>query len=790
VRVAETVVAAVRRLSIPHQGSSLGHVTVSLGCAGVVPRADGTPQQLLEDADNQLYRAKEGGRNRVASAGGVSAAPRADRNVVIKHNLPAARTSFVARSAELAELERLLSSGRLVTVVGAGGVGKTRLARELGLRSAARYADGTWFVDLTSVTAGEDSIAQAIASAIAPLMTSGVTAALLNQLLRNKAALLILDNAEHLTDEVARIADRMLDAAPGVRLLVTSREPLDIDGEFVHRLPFLNDEDGAQLFIERARAAGMDAQLVATQADAIARIAEQLEGLPLAIEMAATKAATTEPRELLVHLNDRLAILQSRSRSSPARHRTLQAMLDWSYDLLDEQTRAAFLRLGVFAGGWTVEAARAICFDEAPSCDDCIALLDGLVAKSLVVRDDAARYRFLESTREYALEKLDGVGALDTLQLLHADYFSRYAADGVACANETFASIELRDRPELPNYRAALTTLLDFRSEPERAAALFWQLRIVIPEFIVQFRQFGDALGWLLAVDVSGVPRARLATALSELYQFAQPHRSIELALEARELFAAAGDDYGWAHATQQLHASYFLVNGVAGQIPLAEMQSAFAIAQREGDRRLAALLMFKIGIDLAHDELMGESIASFERAAHIADPEDRTSLGLIVGNIGVARMRLHDYERAIVSFERALSILEERRPWRAPLLYVNLAYLNYFRQDFEAARDAISRALELERTYPSRMACGLIFDTAALVASKTAGALATLRLAGFAQNCFEGGTRQAFDQELFDAMLAELRGATSADEYEAAWNQGMTMTFEEAARLALAPWE
>ncbi len=337
-------------------------------------------------------------------------------------NLPESVSELIGREVELDEVLGLVASHRLVTLVGAGGIGKTRLSIEVARHLVPRFADGVWIVELAPLS-DPDLVPVAVATALGLDLTSDAASPLsVANALRSKQLMLVLDNCEHMLDAAARMAETLLRANPAVRVIATSREPLRAEGEWVCPVPPLAvpkegsaDSDdplrygAVQLFVERARAAAPnfspDARLVGTMAG----ICRRLDGIPLAIELAAARVAALGINGLADRLDDRLGLLAGARRTATSRQRTLRATLDWSYELLTETERVILRRLAIFAGGFTLQSATAVAADgetTAPDVVDCVA---SLVAKSLVTVDAGStmlRYRLLETTRAYLVEKL------------------------------------------------------------------------------------------------------------------------------------------------------------------------------------------------------------------------------------------------------------------------------------------------------------------------------------------------------------------------------------------------
>jgi predicted ATPase/transcriptional regulator with XRE-family HTH domain len=346
----------------------------------------------------------------------------------LANNLPAPISSFVGREEDMAGVIRALEAARLVTLVGTGGCGKTRLAVEVGTRTLSEYAHGVWFVELAPLTDPE-LVPAAILEALRRREVAGQThLAVLENYLRSKQALLVLDNCEHLIESSAQLAYAVLRACPRLRILATSREPLRITGERLCRLSMLpvppetitlapRDLAAAyaavQLFVDRARLVRPEFELNDSSAPAVARICRRLDGHPLALELAAARLRTLSPEQIATRLEDRFRLLVGGGRAVAPRQRTLVATLDWSYGLLSPDEQALMRRLSVFAGGWTLEAAEKVA--EYAGVAEVLELLTGLVDKSLAqvaasADPDEPRYWLHEMVRQYAAERHSAAG--------------------------------------------------------------------------------------------------------------------------------------------------------------------------------------------------------------------------------------------------------------------------------------------------------------------------------------------------------------------------------------------
>jgi predicted ATPase len=416
------------------------------------------------------------------------------------HNLPAARTSFVGRRHEMVEVKRALAMTRLLTLTGAGGSGKTRLALEVARDLLGAYPDGVWLVELAGLSEGT-LVPPAVAGVLGVQERAGQPLTdTIGEVLRGKRMLLMLDNCEHLVEAAASLVDALLDSCPDLRILATSREALGVAGEVRCTVPALSvpvpgsppavedleGYDSARVFAERASGRRPGFALHSGNAVAVAEICRKLEGIPLAIELAAARTGALAVEEISGRLTDSLELLTDGGRTRTPRQRTLRGALDWSYELLDEPERKLFRRLSVFAGGWTLAAAEVVGAGNGLEESRIIELLSQLVDKSLVrieLTGEILRYGFLEPVRQYAREKLGQSGEAEAVRRKHAAFFLALAeeAEPELRRREQVAWLRRLDN-EYDNLRAVLTRSLD-RKDAELGLRLagslteFWVVR-------------------------------------------------------------------------------------------------------------------------------------------------------------------------------------------------------------------------------------------------------------------------------------------------------------------------
>jgi predicted ATPase/DNA-binding XRE family transcriptional regulator len=411
-----------------------------------------------------------------------------------RHNLPLQLTSFIGRAKEQAEVIDLLAKHRLVTLVGAGGIGKTRLSIQVASGLLNDFPNGIWLIELAPLS-DPALVPQAIVTTLGLIDQAGRSVLnILTDFLQTKRALLILDNCEHLIQACAQLAETLLQACADLHILTTSREALGIAGETVYLVPTLTTPDpmhatldilpqyeAVQLFVQCAQSALVSFKLTYENAPAIAQVCHQLDGIPLALELAAARIKMMSVEQIASHLNDRFRLLTGGARTALPRHQTLQAMIDWSHDLLSGPERVLLRRLSVFAGGWSLEAAESVCGNESIETHEILDLLTQLLNKSLVIvehrQGQETRYRMLETIRQYARDKLWAAGEGEMLRQRHLAYFVDLA-ERAEPNLRAFDMVMWLDRleAELDNIRVALEGAQesDVEAELRMASALLW----------------------------------------------------------------------------------------------------------------------------------------------------------------------------------------------------------------------------------------------------------------------------------------------------------------------------
>jgi predicted ATPase/class 3 adenylate cyclase/DNA-binding CsgD family transcriptional regulator len=418
---------------------------------------------------------------------------------VISQRLPVQLTSFVGRNTELPQVSALLSGNRLLTLTGAGGAGKTRLAIELAGQLAGEFSDGVWYVDLAPLTGPELVPITAARAFGLPDQPGRSTMDTLTRFVADRQMLVVLDNCEHLLDASAALVDSLLATAAGLTLLTTSREPIGVPGEVSWRVPSLSLRDEAvELFADRARRARPDFTVTDDNAATVGEICRRLDGLPLAIELAAARVRALSLAEILDSLHDRFRLLTGGARTAVRRQQTLRASVDWSHALLTEPERVLFRRLAAFMDGFDLDAAQAVAGGGDVQRYQVLDQLSLLVDKSLVVADDSqgrTRYRLLETVRQYAQEKLGESGEADAVRSCHRDYYTSLAAAADAPAGSDYEQRLDQAEMEIDNLRAAFGWSRE-NSDIEPALALASSLQ---PLWLTRGRP-REGLAWFDAI--------------------------------------------------------------------------------------------------------------------------------------------------------------------------------------------------------------------------------------------------------------------------------------------------
>ncbi len=714
------------------------------------------------------------------------------RHGKVRTNVPRSAGTFIGRDQEMRDLAALLDEFHLLTIVGAGGIGKTTLAARIGNDVLDRFPDGVWFVDLAPV-ADPVFIGSTALAAVGGREDLGRDPHdTLVSHLREKHVLLIFDNCEHLTNAVAQLIDSLLRNCAQLHVIATSRELLGIADERVFRLSTFGETEGVALFESRARAVQGSFALTPENSEIVARICARLDGIPLAIELAAARVKMMTVVELDRHLDDRFHLLTGGSRTALARHQTLQGLIEWSFHLLDDAEKATLRRLAVFAGRFTLDAAKAVVTFDPLEENDVDDLLGRLIDKSLVQFDsDKGRYALLESTKEFGRRHLDAAGETAPSQERHAEYFCVCAeAAWTAWRTPAWDALCAEVAATYAEYRAALQWALADRNDVVLGAALasalyrFWQERGRANETI-----------WLervleLGQDAAGMESwARTLIGLSsQYYAHGEFGRMEIMAQQAEAAYSALGDQDGLAR-TRNLLA---LACSYAGRYEQAEAlyESATTMARETGDRWLEAALLNNYAALLVNwkgDIETAESL--FTHSLQIArELANAYTVGVIVGDWSQAVACASDYERASALAREALDTF---RPlgdrFRIAEQLIRYGHYRVWANDSLEARSALHEAIDVLRVAPHPREIVRCAEACADVALALSDFERAAMLWGFSD---EWRTSKHLERpkpmrERLEASLASARAALGSRAFAAALESGRAFTSERALDVA-----
>lgn len=686
------------------------------------------------------------------------------------HNLPAPRTSLIGREHELAETKRLLAMTRLLTLTGAGGSGKTRLAVEMARDLAGAYPDGVWMVGLATLSEPE-LVPQAVAAVLGVREKPGcsISEALMDHL-RSKNLLLVLDNCEHLINAVARLTELLLDSCPRLRILATSREALNIPGELSWPVPNLALPDAAddsitveeiegcesvRLFVERALHRTPDFSLAAGNVWAVAEICQRLEGIPLAIELAAARVGALTVEQISGRLDDSLSLLTAGNRTAMPRQQTLKATLDWSYDLLLEAEKKLFARLSAFVGGWTLEAAEAVGAGDGVEEGKILDLLSRLVGKSLVIAEPGGsgtrRYRMLEPVRQYGQSRLAEIGESGRVRRLHAAWFLDFAEQA---------------EPELRGARQGLGLQRLEREHDNLRAALSWALEKREAEFGL-----------------------RLAGALGEFWHLhghlSEGRRWLDSVLASEEVLSAS------ARAKALARAGYIAWEQGDYEQSLVFSENSLALAREIEDAEVIAAALSNLGWaalfqnDLQRASTLTEEAISLQRVSG-----DAVSVARSLLILGLAAHARRDYERAMTLHEESLALGRQEEDGLALALSLALgALIHLERSDHELARELCVEGIELSWRFGMPHLTAAHLHTSAVLAASQGQTIRTARLWGAAQTLREaiGTILSPVEQHIYGPHIKAARAQLDEAGWNSAMAEGRKMMFEEAIEYALS---
>jgi predicted ATPase/DNA-binding SARP family transcriptional activator/DNA-binding CsgD family transcriptional regulator len=724
-----------------------------------------------------------------------------------RHNLPSRRTSFVGRGREMIEVKRTLSMTRLLTLTGMGGSGKTRLALEVARDLVGIYPDGVWLVELAPLSEPE-LVAQEVASTLGVHEQPGRS--YLDSLLDtlgDQQMLLLLDNCEHLVDAATQLTTTLLESCPRIRVLATSRERLGVMGELTWPVPCLSvpgagevpaveeleGYESARLFVDRASKRHPDFELTPENARAVARVCTGLEGIPLAIELAAARVGVLSAGQISERLGHLLDLLTRGGRTAGHRHRTLRATLDWSYELLDKPEQALLGSLSTFAGGFTLEAAESVGARGEIQEEDVLELLTILVEKSLVVAEESwergARYRLLEPIGQYAREKLEANEQAEALRSQHAWFFFALAVEAEPELKGP-RQTEWLDRLETEhdNLRAALSWALGRESDlgPRMAGALclFWYTRGYLSE----------GTTYLEAVASSDtVPATVRARALTGLGWIAEPQGDYERARvayeESLELFRRSSDKRGVANALGDL-GSLALDRGDYQQAT-SLLEESLTLHRELGSREDIIGILDSLGVLASAKGDPQRSISFFSEALVLSrgiGNVRRTATSL--GNLGITMLVYGDPDRAAVLLDESLASFREIGDnSNIAISLMHSAFAALIRGDHERVRVLSDESLELLQRAEDRQHIADCLEIMAGGAGARGRAQRAARLWGAAEALREeiGVLLQPENRKVLDPFLAAARSSLGEAAWQVALAEGRAMMPEQAIEYALS---
>jgi non-specific serine/threonine protein kinase len=721
------------------------------------------------------------------------------------NNLPLQVNRFIGREREMTEVSGLLVTTRLLTLTGSGGSGKTRLALQVATDLLEEFEHGVWWVELAALS-DPLLVPQVVASALGiPERVDCTLTEALSDALRTKHLLLVLDNCEHLLGACRQLIETLLHTCPTLRVLVTSREALTITGETVwlvlplrvpdtyHLPPIegLMTYEAVQLFIERARSVQPSFTLTPENAPAVVQVCRRLDGIPLATELAAARIRVLSVEQIVARLDDAYRLLTGGSRSALARQQTLRAAMDWSYHLLSAQEQAFFRRLSVFAGSFSLEAAEAICAGEPGEECDVLDVLSSLIDKSLVLmeqRSGEARYRLLETIRQYGQDKLRQAGEVAAMRRRHCDWYIRFA-ERAGPETVGLQQAEWLHRLELEhdNIRTALVWSLE-QGEAEPGARIgtaiwhFWLYR----GYLTEGRNMLERILKHFSEQTSVRAKVLHAAGLLAFYQGDHARANILLE-ESLDLSRALPDRQGIAYALNALGTLTHSRGDYEQATTLYE--ESLPLLRELGDKRVMVLALSGWGLTLL-------ALGEYERA--IALCEESLALARELGSpqgvagslttLAIAVLEWGDYERARVLCEESLAIRQKLgdKGGSAHTLTI-LGRVALSQGSYAQAKAHYDVSLSLRQALGDKEGIASALEGLAGVAQGQGQPPSAARLYGAAQALRNaiGAPLAPTDRASYERMVASVRVQLDAAPFEAAWTQGQAFTLEQAIAAA-----
>jgi predicted ATPase/class 3 adenylate cyclase len=735
-------------------------------------------------------------------------------NPALPNNLPLQLTSFVGREKEIAEVKTLLEKTRLLTLTGSGGCGKTRLSLQVAADMLEQYPDGVLLVELAPLS-DPALVPQTVALALGLTEQTGKTfVQTLTNCLKSKRLLLVLDNCEHLLPACAQLCDVLLRSCPNLTILASSREGLGIAGELTYRVPSLalpdpkqrpsleqvSQYEAVRLFIERAQFHQPAFMVTNQSAPALAAICHHLDGIPLAIELAAARVRSLSVEEINTRLDNRFRLLTGGSKTALPRQQTLRALIDWSYDLLNGQEKLLVARLSVFAGGWTLDAAERVCAGESEAGEaieewEVLDLLTSLIDKSLVIAEtqgQSSRYRLLETVRQYAQERLKEQGEAEQVRTGHRDHYLARAeeAEPHLRGAEQGHWLAVLDA-EHDNLRQVLAFCLEDTAGVEAGLRLvvalcgFWDVR----------GHYGEGRAYLaaaLARETGPEQRLARAHALDRAGNLAwrQSDYAASRALleESLTLYRELGDRRGTANSLDGL--GRVALNRGDYAASRALLEESLTLFRELGNKHSSAVTLANLG-NLAHAQgdysaartLYEESLTLFRELGN------RLASAQLLGNLGAVVHAQGDYSAARTLYEESLTLFRELgNRLASAIALTSLGGVACNQSDYAKAAALFAESLEIRRELGDRQGIAESLDGVANLARQEQQPLRAVRLWGAAASLREaiGLPRSPREQERYEREMAQARAAPGEDGFTTAWEEGRAMTWEQAVDYAL----
>ncbi|GAA0922468.1 LuxR C-terminal-related transcriptional regulator [Nonomuraea longicatena] len=714
-------------------------------------------------------------------------------------NLPVVPNAFIGRESDVEELLQLLSAVRIVTLCGTGGIGKTRLCLSVARDAVEVFTDGVWLVELAELDSG-DLLAERVAAVLGvQVPPGGEPTEAVADAVGGGGQLLVLDNCEHLVDDCARLCGALLAACPELRILTTSREPLRVAGETVWRVPPLSlapaegGSDAVRLFVDRAAASG-DRTLTGRHDAAVHSLCAELEGIPLAIELAAAMTRVLSVEQIRARLSDRFRLLTSGSRSAPPRQRTLLATVEWSYRMLSTPAQLLLRRLTVFLGGWTLDLAELCCSGDGLPPEAVLTTLSELVDKSLVLADGEAggeiRYRMLDTVREYARQSLDD-GDHEVLKRRHLESMSLMARR----MGELIATFDRSQWPEITRMALVLDVM-----QPNLYAALRYAVRV---GEIEQGLRICVDLQWVIVASGRFDPAAGHLDALLRASGPAAPVGLVAHAMGIRALACFFGGDLAGVehHAREAIRlgragghlAGQSMGTALACAVGVEEdgltLDLAAELAERAGDVYLRALTVYIKAVLTQAAGRLREAARLYEELVDVH--RDCNDWGMALGVIGLAQLAYarRDLEAAARHYQYAQELLHplDHRGERISCL-VGLGRISIELGDFDGARARLAESLALSSGLGQRAAAVELVDAFAELAQREGDHARAVRLAAAASALRErmGGGFLLGAGARAQEVLAPARRELSEPVAARLWAEGRSMPWHQAIEYAV----